>query len=204
MERPPPPLDPNDKLPPQPPALDDTRAGPPLAPREPRRRARRWWLALPIALFVYLLLALVTLAQPVSVAGLSLTVPIPGLPPERIFGLPERPFTIAIVGLDIRPAQNGPSRTDSILLLRVDAARDRAGILSIPRDTLVQIPSDDGAFQDRINTAFLEGFSPDEPDLGPAALAGTIEHNLGIEIDYYMVFDQRDAADLLVAAGVTP
>ncbi|OFW48853.1 MAG: hypothetical protein A2146_08020 [Actinobacteria bacterium RBG_16_67_10] len=151
---------------------------------------------------VYLLLALFTLVQPISVASLSLSVPIPGLPPERIFGLPDRPFIVMVVGLDIRPTQEGPSRTDSILLLRVDADKDRAGILSIPRDTLMQVPLDEGGFtQDRVNTAFVYNWSPDDAGRAPAALGQTIEDNLGLAADYYIVFDQRGAARIIDAAG---
>lgn len=164
--------------------------------------ARRRWLALPIALSVYFALFLITLVQPVSVAGVSLAVPIPGLSPERLFGLPDRPFTVMIVGLDIRPTQDGPSRTDSILLLRVDGGNNRAAILSIPRDSMMRIPADGGgSFNDRINTAFVYNWSADDASAAPGALARTIEDNLGIEVDYYIVFDQRGAADIIDAAG---
>jgi LCP family protein required for cell wall assembly len=157
---------------------------------------------LPIALLVYLLLVAVTLVQPVSVAGRSLTVPIPGLPPERIFGLPDGPFTVMVVGLDIRPTQQGPSRTDSILLVRVDPDENRAGLLSIPRDAMMEVPVPDGDLRhDRVNTAYVYNWSADDPDRAPAALAATIERNLGLHIDYHVIFDQRGAAKIIDAAG---
>ncbi len=85
-----------------PPALK----APPAADKLQERRARRrWWYAPPIALFVYLFLVFATLLQPVSVAGLSIAVPIPGISSASIFGLPDRPFTLLIVGLDVRPQQ---------------------------------------------------------------------------------------------------
>ena len=168
----------------------------------PQRRSRRWWLTVPIGLSVYLLLALVTFVQPISLAGLTLTTPVPGLAPARFFGLPDRPFTIAIVGLDIRPTEDGPSRTDSILLLSIDSGKNRAGILSIPRDAMMQIPVPGGGFTiDRVNTAYVFNWSRDDPARAPAALAQTIEHNLGLRVDYYMVFDQRGAADIIDSAG---
>lgn len=168
----------------------------------PRPRSRRWWLAVPVGLAVYLFLVLFTLVQPVSVAGLSLTVPIPGLPTTTLFGLPNRPFTVMIVGLDIRPTQSGPSRTDSILLLRVDAANDRAGVLSIPRDAMMQIPYPDGSVtNDRVNTAYVYNWSAHDKTAAPKAVQRTIANNLGIKVDYYMVFDQRGAAKIIDAAG---
>src|SRR3990172_4270941 len=194
-QEPPPPL-PADLSPGPPPVP------PPLESLPAQRRPRRWWFALPIALAVYLLLALATLMQPVSVAGLSLSVPVPGLSTSRLFGLPDRPFTIAVVGLDIRPTEQGPARTDSILLLRIDPGRNRAGVLSIPRDAMMQIPATDGSvFEDRVNTAYVYNWSADDPEQAPAALAQTIEHNLGLTVDYYVVFDQRGAAEIIDAAG---
>lgn len=169
----------------------------------PAGRPRRWWAALPVALGVYLVLALVTLAQPCSVAGLSLSVPAPGLLPTRAFGLPDRPFTVMVVGLDARPSQEGgPARTDSILLLRVDPGANRAGILSIPRDSLMQVPLGDGSVtQDRINTAYVYNWSEDDANAAPDALANTIERNLGLKVDYHIIFDQRAAAKIIDAAG---
>ena len=175
---------------------------PPPLPLPPQPRPGHWWFALPIGLAVYLLLALATIVQPLSVAGVSLTVPIPGLPPARLFGLPNRPFTIVIVGLDIRPTQEGPSRTDSILLLRIDPGKNRAGVLSIPRDSLMRVPLADGGFvEERVNTAFVYNWSQDDAGRAPAALARTIEENLGLDVDYYIVFDQRGTARIIDAAG---
>jgi len=186
--------------------LQRARSGrpPPTPPQPPsgRQPRDRRWFALPIAFGVYLFLALFTLVQPIKVAGLSLTVPIPGLSSARLFGLPDRPYTVAIVGLDIRPTQSGPSRTDSILLVRVDAAHNRAGILSIPRDAMMEVPLDDGTYtDDRINTAFVYNWSKTAPAAAPNALADTIDHNLGIKIDYYVVFDQRGAEKIIDSAG---
>ena len=183
-----------------PPVPYDTWSGPP--PMQAPRRRRRWWLAAFIALFVYVALAAVTLVQPVSVAGSALSVPIPGVPPERIFDLPDGPFTVMVIGLDIRPTQDGPSRTDSILLLRLDPDKNRAGILSIPRDAMMQVPtSDGGTTRDRVNTAYVFNWSRDDASRAPHALAQTVENNLGLHVDYYVIFDQRGAARIIDAAG---
>lgn len=202
MGQTPPPPGSREPAPPIPPVLQRARSGrPPSRPPQAKQRDRHWF-ALPIALAVYLFLALFTLVQPITVAGLSLTVPIPGLPASRLFGLPDRPFTIAIVGLDIRPTERGPSRTDSIILVRVDAHRNRAGILSIPRDAMMKVPLPDGSYtDDRVNTAFVYNWSAKDSSAAPEALAATIKQNLGLKVDYYIVFDQRSAAKLIDAAG---
>ena len=187
----------------QPPPLDSAAPSvPPALERAPRRGRRRWWLAVPVALVVYLVLVAITLFQPISVAGLSLTVPIPGRSTAQLFGLPDRPVTVLIVGLDIRPDQGGPSRTDSILLLRIDPAKNRAAILSIPRDTMMQLPlPDGGTTRARVNAAMVFNWSRDDPEQGPAALVQTLENNLGVHVDYYVIFDQRAAASIIDAAG---
>jgi LCP family protein required for cell wall assembly len=134
---------------------------------------------------------------------MSLAVPLPGLTAERLFGLPDRPFTVMIVGLDVRPSQGGqPSRTDSILLMQIDAEGNRAGIVSVPRDTMMQVPDGEGGyFQDRVNTAYVYNWSSEDPSAAPKALAETIERNLGIKVDEYIIFDQRSAAKIIDAAG---
>ena len=188
----------------QPPPLDSEAPPipPPLEPPAPQRGRRRWWLAVAVALVVYLLLVAITLVQPVSVAGLSLTVPVPGRSTAQLFGLPDRPITVLIVGLDIRPNQGGPSRTDSILLLRIDPAKNRASLLSIPRDTMMQLPlPDGGSRRARVNAALVYNWSQDDPQQAPAALAQTLENNLGVHVDYYVIFNQRAAASIIDAAG---
>jgi LCP family protein required for cell wall assembly len=185
-------------LPPGPPPPDFARQPPPR-----RRRRWRWLVAAVLALLVYFALGLFTAVQPISVAGQSLTVPIPGLPPARLFGLPNEPFTVMIVGLDARPSEEaGPSRTDSILLLRIDPKDERAGIVSIPRDAMMQVPtSDGGVTQDRVNAALVYNWSSEDPQSGIQALELTLENNLGITIDHHIVFDQRSAAQVIDAAG---
>jgi LCP family protein required for cell wall assembly len=156
----------------------------------------------PVALITYAVLVAVTFVQPIDVAGSSLTVPVPGLSHAEVFGLPDEPFTVMVIGLDVRPSQEGqPARTDSILLVHVDPEKNKASLLSIPRDSMMLVPAGDGTyFQDRINTAYVYNWSSQDPDSAPAALAETIERNLGIKIDYRVIFDQRGAAKVIDSA----
>ena len=61
-------------------------------------------------------------------------------------------ITILLIGLDARDveANQGPPRSDSMILLTVDPVAKTAGVLSIPRDMWVNIP---GFGYSRINTA---------------------------------------------------
>jgi LCP family protein required for cell wall assembly len=151
----------------------------------------------------YFALAIVTTVQPLPVplTGLRVAAPFPGGAP-MLFGLPDRPFTVLVIGLDRRPGTTGASRTDTILLLRIDPGSHKAAFLSIPRDALMEIPNRDGTFsQDRINTAFVYNYSSDDGGAAPRAVMETVEHNLGIKVDHYVIFDQYNAKDLIDAMG---
>ena len=178
---------------------------PQTAPRPATRRSH--WLR--NVLFVgalvlgYACLAVATTVQPLAVpfTSMRLTVPFPGGAP-MLFGLPNRPFVVLVIGLDRRPTETGPSRTDTILLARIDPKKHTSSFLSIPRDSLMEVPSPDGGYsQDRINTAFVYNWSSKDSSAAPEALARTIEHNLGIKVDHYVVFDQRSAEQLIDALG---
>jgi LCP family protein required for cell wall assembly len=87
-------------------------------------------------------------------------------------------------------------------LLRIDPDHKKAAFLSIPRDTMMEIPYPDGSFSDdRINTAFVYNYSDDDEDAAPHAVAATIEHNLGIKVDHYVIFDQFNAEKLIDSLG---
>jgi polyisoprenyl-teichoic acid--peptidoglycan teichoic acid transferase len=173
-----------------------------LAPPRPRKRSH--WLRNTILLiFAYFALAVGTTVQPLPVPLLSMrvSVPFPGGAP-MLFGLPDRPFTVLVIGLDRRPTETGASRTDTVLLLRIDPSAHKAAFLSIPRDSLMEIPNADGSFsQDRINTAFVYNYSSKDSSAAPKATMKTIEHNLGIKLDHYVIFDQRSAEGLIDAMG---
>jgi len=72
---------------------------------------------------------------------------------------------ILLVGVDSRPDQNPNDwvRSDSIMVLHVPATHDRAFLVSIPRDTFVDIPAynngkkSNRAVKDKINSAFAMG-----------------------------------------------
>jgi LCP family protein required for cell wall assembly len=50
------------------------------------------------------------------------------------------PFNVLMIGLDARPNEaESASRADSIIILHVPAAHDRAYLISVPRDLMVQV-----------------------------------------------------------------
>jgi LCP family protein required for cell wall assembly len=69
--------------------------------------------------------------------------------------------------------------TDTIMIIRVDPAENKAAVLSFPRDLYVRIAKSDS--KNRINTAFR----PNEPQ----RLVDTIMTNFGVGVDHYIAVD---------------
>lgn len=106
------------------------------------------------------------------------------------------PTTILVLGSDARTEKNaepgsrvgGPSRADSIMLLRVGGGRNAK--LSIPRDTVVDIP---GSGRNKINAAYA---------IGGAALAiATVKQYLGIDVNHVVEVSFQNFPDLIDALG---
>ncbi|MBN1148718.1 MAG: LCP family protein [Anaerolineales bacterium] len=96
--------------------------------------------------------------------------------------------TILLLGLDYRDwaAEEGPSRSDTMILLTLDPLTQTAGMLSIPRDLWVSIP---GFKHGKINTAYYLGDAYTLPGGGPGLAVKTVEQFLGVPINYYAQVD---------------
>ncbi len=93
-----------------------------------------------------------------------------------------------LVGTDAREGTEG-NRSDTMLILRTGDGP--AQILSIPRDTLVPIPSQGGEIA-RINAAYNDG---------PVALIQAIQEGIGIPVDRYIEIDFGSFGGLVDAIG---
>lgn len=107
------------------------------------------------------------------------------------------PFNVLLVGSDTRAGNSGQAarsfgtasavggqRSDTIKILHVDPGTKTAQLLSIPRDTWVEMSGISASTglsgPNRINTAFNEG---------PVPLVQTIENTFGIPISHFVVVD---------------
>lgn len=90
---------------------------------------------------------------------------------------------IVLLGVDQRPGEDGPWRSDTMIVVTVDPKSMTAGALSIPRDLYVEIP---GYGEQRINMAHFLGDAYDYPGEGPGLAMKTIEYNFGIPVHYYI------------------
>jgi LCP family protein required for cell wall assembly len=88
-----------------------------------------------------------------------------------------------LLGVDQRPREEGPWRSDTMIIVTVDPKSTTAGMISIPRDLYVEIP---GYGELRINKAHFLGDAYHYPGGGPALAMKTIEYNFGIPIHYYI------------------
>jgi LCP family protein required for cell wall assembly len=96
--------------------------------------------------------------------------------------------TILILGVDARDWEAGEkySRSDTMILFTLDPLTKTAGMLSIPRDMWVAIP---GFEHGKINTAYFLGDAYKLPGGGPGLAVKTVEHFLGVPINYYAQVD---------------
>jgi len=94
--------------------------------------------------------------------------------------LSSRPFNVLILGLDhgLGRPQEGNERSDVIIIAHVDEAKQKACLLSIPRDSYVQIP---GHGRKKINEAYALG--------GPQLAVKTVEQLTGMKMRNYLVLD---------------
>jgi LCP family protein required for cell wall assembly len=102
--------------------------------------------------------------------------------------------TILVLGSDARteglaePGSGGPSRSDSIMLLRIGGGANAS--LSIPRDTVVDIP---GHGSNKINAAYAFG--------GAALATQTVKQWLGIEVNHVVEVSFENFPQLVDALG---
>jgi LCP family protein required for cell wall assembly len=108
-------------------------------------------------------------------------------------------FTMVLVGLDRRPGETGLAyRTDTMMLISIDPATQRIGVLSIPRDLYVQIPGY-GSLQ-RVNSPMVYGETR-QPGYGPTLMMQTVQLNLGIRVHDYVAVDFKAFIDIVDAIG---
>lgn len=92
---------------------------------------------------------------------------------------------VVLLGSDARAEE--ASRTDTIL---VTAAGGHDGILSVPRDTLVEVP---GLGEDKVNAAFANG--------GPELTVETLEGFMDRRIDNYLILNFDGVSEIVDAMG---
>ena len=96
--------------------------------------------------------------------------------------------TFMIMGVDERTDDVG--RSDTLMVVTIDPAKNEAALLSIPRDTRVAIPR---RGYDKINAAYAYG--------GEELTQATVEDFLGIRIDHYIIINTHAFQKIVDAIG---
>jgi polyisoprenyl-teichoic acid--peptidoglycan teichoic acid transferase len=119
---------------------------------------------------------------------------LPGSGPSGAAPASTRPDTGALnyvlLGSDSRDTNPGDGRSDSIMLVHLDKNRDKAYIISFPRDMYVEIP---GHGKNKINAAYAYG--------GPKLTVETLQNLLGITMDHVVLVDFQGFIDLTKDLG---
>ncbi len=92
-------------------------------------------------------------------------------------------LNVLLLGIDTREDDPETDNTDTIIVLSIEPNAHTAAMLSIPRDTLVEIP---GVGKDKVNSAYAHA---GDPRKGPELARRTVERFLGIPIHTYAVID---------------
>jgi LCP family protein required for cell wall assembly len=107
-------------------------------------------------------------------------------------------LTVLMMGIDRRPGETGLSyRTDTMVLLSLDPRTGEIGMLSIPRDMWVSVP---GYGERRINEPMVLG-ELYQAGYGPRLAMETVQYNLGIRVNHYLVVDFAAFITIVDALG---
>lgn len=109
--------------------------------------------------------------------------------------------SILVLGIDLRCDEEGPTHTDTMMVLTMDPVGKSAAVLSLPRDLWVEIPNF-GA--NKINQAYFFGEAYDYPGGGAGLAVETVEAALGVPIDYYAAVNFQAVVDFVdLMDGIT-
>ncbi|MEH7308879.1 LCP family protein [Neobacillus drentensis] len=101
-------------------------------------------------------------------------------------------INVLLLGSDSRGEEH--ARTDSIMIAHYDQETHKSKLISIMRDTYVNIP---GHGKQKINAAYAYG--------GPELLRQTIKENFDIDVNYFAVVDFEGfskVADIIAPGGI--
>jgi LCP family protein required for cell wall assembly len=98
-------------------------------------------------------------------------------------------MNVLVLGSDTRTNDYTSGRADFIRAMRLDFHNETIRMLSVPRDLWVPIPglADRGVYESRIDEAYAYGNYFELPGLGPSLMADTLNLNLGLTFDHYVV-----------------
>jgi LCP family protein required for cell wall assembly len=131
-------------------------------------------------------------------------------PSPSASALPSEALNILVLGSDSRSGEenrrlgggdSSGARSDTAMVVHLDAGRTGATVVSIPRDTLVTRPScprpSGGATAVAYNSMFNDAYAVG----GPVCAVKTVEAVTGVRMDHYIEIDFSGFAKLVDALG---
>jgi LCP family protein required for cell wall assembly len=112
--------------------------------------------------------------------------------------LHQQNLNILLLGTDARPTDTEPTRTDAIVLVRLNRDSGRVSMLSIPRDLWVKYTS---GGEGRINAAFAVGEKKFGPGGGAALAKSTVGRLLGVKVDQFVLINFQGFRTLIDRLG---
>ncbi len=109
---------------------------------------------------------------------------------QRIIKSPDE-ITFLLLGVDTNDGSKSGSRTDTMMLFKVDKKTGKISVLSIPRDTRTRIRG--RAQEEKINHAHAYG--------GPELSVKAVKDLLGIELEYYVKVDYQIVKEFVDLIG---
>ncbi|KUO21088.1 LCP family protein [Streptomyces dysideae] len=124
--------------------------------------------------------------------------------------LPTEALNILVLGSDSRSGEENQAlgggssegaRSDTAMVVHVDAGRTSATVVSIPRDTLVTRPSCPRSSGGSTSVAYNAMFNSAYSVGGPVCAVKTVESLTGVRMDHYVEIDFAGFAKLVDALG---
>ena len=161
--------------------------------------------------------AYLDLKQQIGVSDVSGLVkgPTPSADPDDPFT--GRSLNILVMGTDLRGGENteiagagdGGMRSDTTMLVHVSGDRSRIEVVSIPRDSLVDIPacklpdgSESGATYGMFNSAFtIGGGASEDLTYAAACTISTVQTLTGVPITNHMAVKMDGVVEVVEALG---
>ncbi|QIW81583.1 LCP family protein [Bacillus tequilensis] len=112
---------------------------------------------------------------------------------SKVVDMKKKPFSILFMGIEDYATKGQKGRSDSLIVVTLDPKNKTMKMLSIPRDTRVQLAGDTTGSKTKINAAFSKG--------GKDETVETVEHFLQIPIDKYVTVDFDGFKDVINEVG---
>lgn len=183
-------------------------------PRKPYRTKAvpKWVAAILILLSVILIVvggasyAINSLAKNITVLDTGEALKPATVPTPTAAAVPAKePITLALLGSDTRSGQGsgygnfGGARSDTTLIVHINAERTNAAVLSIPRDLWIKLPDcivngkNVGGYYSKFNAAYAFG--------GPQCTVQAITETFGINVQHVIVADFKGFKSVVNALG---